>query len=81
MNKVVIKRIPTPPNLKAYQARFGHRQSPEASRAYSRSQLDEMAKAALEANEPIPQWRDRSKMKLDNVNDQQYKNLQKHESA
>jgi hypothetical protein len=81
MNKVVIKRIPTPPNLKAYQERFGHRQSPEASRAYSRSQLDQMAKAALEANEPIPQWSDRSKMKLDNVNDKQYKNLQKHESA
>jgi hypothetical protein len=81
MNKVVIKRIPTPPNLKAYQERFGHRQSPEASRAYSRSQLDEMAKAALEANAPIAQWRDRSKTKLDNVNDKQYKNLQKHESA
>ena len=81
MNKVVIKRIPTPPNLKAYQERFGHRQSPEASRAYSRSQLDEMAKAALEANEPIAQWRDRSKTKLDNVNDKQYTNLQKHESA
>ena len=75
MNKVVIKRVPTPPNLKAYQERFGHRQSPEASRAYSRSQLDEMAKAALEANEPIPQWRDRPKTKLDNVNDKQYKNL------
>ena len=75
MNKVVIKRVPTPPNLKAYQERFGHRQSPEASRAYSRSQLDEMAKAALEANEPIAQWRDRSKTKLDNVNDKQYENL------
>ena len=81
MNKVVIKRVPTPPNLKAYQERFGHRQSPEASRAYSRSQLDEMAKAALEANEPIAQWRDRSKTKLDNVNDKQYENLQKHGSA
>ena len=76
MNKVVIKRVPTPPNLKAYQERFGHRQSPEASSAYSRNQLDEMAKAALEANEPIVLWRDRSKTKLDNVNDQQYKNLQ-----
>jgi hypothetical protein len=51
MNKVVIKRIPKPPNLKAYQERFGHRQSPEASRAYSRSQLDEMAK---------PRWRQKN---------------------
>ena len=74
MNKVQIKRVPTPPNLKAYQEKFGHRHSPEAARAYSRTQLDEMAKKALEANEPIAQWRDRSKMKLDNVNDQQYEN-------
>ena len=76
MKKVVIKRVPTPPNLKAYQERFGHRQSPEASRAYSRGQLDEMAKAALEANKPIAQWRDRSKTQLDNVNDKHYTNLQ-----
>ncbi|MDG1910691.1 MAG: hypothetical protein P8I81_17715 [Pseudomonadales bacterium] len=45
-------------------------------RAFSRSKLDEMAKAALGANEPIPQWRDGSKSKLDNVKDKQYKNLQ-----
>jgi len=38
-------------------------------RAFSRSKLDEKAKAALGANEPVPQWRDGSKTKLDNVID------------
>ena len=76
MNRVQVKRIPTPPNLKAYQEKFGHRQSPEASRSYSLNQLDQMAKQALERGAPIPQWRDRSKKRLGNVNDQKYKNLQ-----
>jgi hypothetical protein len=65
----------TPPNLKAYQDKFGHRQSPESSRAFSLQQLDAIAKQALEANEPISEWRDRSKMELGNVNDAMYKNI------
>ena len=67
--------MPTPPNLKAYEEKFGHRQSPEASRAHPRAVLDQMAKEALEKGEPIPQWRDRHKTRLGNVNDQRYKNL------
>jgi len=35
-----------------------------------------MAKEALEKGQPIPQWRDRHKTRLGNVNDQRYKNLQ-----
>lgn len=75
MNRVQVKRIPTPPNLKAYQEKFGHRQSPEASRAYSLSQLDLIAKEALKKGKPITAWRDRHKTRLGNVNDQMYKNL------
>ena len=70
-----VPEIPTPPNLKAYEEKFGHRQSPEASRAHPRAVLDQMAKEALEKGEPIPQWRDRHKTRLGNVNDQRYKNL------
>ena len=55
--------------------KFGHRQSPEASRAHPLPILDQMAKEALESGEPIPQWRDRHKRKLGNVNDQRYKSL------
>jgi len=70
-----VPEIPTPPNLKAYEEKFGHRQSPEASRAHPRAVLDQMAKEALEKGEPIPQWRDRHKRRLGNVNDQIYKSL------
>ena len=64
-----------PPNLKAYQERFGHSQSPEASRSYSLNQLDQMAKEAIERGVPIPAWRDRHKTRLGNSNDQRYKSL------
>ena len=75
MKKRVVPSKPTPLNLKAYEDKFGHRQSPEASRAHPLAILDQMAKEALESGEPIPQWRDRYKRKLDNVNDQRYKSL------
>jgi len=74
MKSIRVPAPQTPPNLKAYQEKFGHRQSPESSRAFSLQQLDAIAKQALEANQPIPEWRDRSKMVLDNVNDAMYKN-------
>tara|TARA_B110000879_G_scaffold138508_1_gene180654 strand:+ start:298 stop:864 length:567 start_codon:yes stop_codon:yes gene_type:complete len=70
-----VPEIAPPPNLKAYEEKFGHRQSPEASRAHPRAVLDQMAKEALEKGEPIPQWRDRHKTRLGNVNDQRYKSL------
>ena len=75
MKSIQVPAPQTPPNLKAYQEKFGHRQSPEASRAYSLTQLDALAKMALEENQPIREWRDRSKRQLGNVNDQMYKNL------
>ena len=74
MKSIQVPAPQTPSNLKAYQEKFGHRQSPESSRAFSLQQLDAIAKQALEANEPIPEWRDRSKMELGNVNDAMYKN-------
>lgn len=80
MKSVEVPSKPTPPNLQAYQDKFGHRQSPEASRAHPLSILDQMAKEALELGEPIPQWRDRHKTRLGNVNDQMYKSLRVEEA-
>ena len=75
MKSVKVPSPKIPANLKAYHETFGHRQSPEASRAYSLSQLDLIAKEALTKGEPIAEWRDRHKTRLGNVNDQMYKNL------
>jgi hypothetical protein len=74
---MTIKEVRSPPklpNLEKYKEVFGHRQSPEATRAHSPKKLDEMAKASLETGKPITQWRDRHKMRIGNSNDQRYEN-------
>ena len=76
MKSRVVPSPKKPPNLIAYEKRFGHRPSPEARRSYTLNQLDQIAKEALSKGEPIPQWRDRSKTRVGNVNDQMYKNLE-----
>ena len=63
----------TPPNLKAFQEKFGHRKSPDSSRTFSLTKLDAIAKQAVEANQPIPEWRDLGKMEQGNANDAMYK--------
>ena len=65
----------TPPNLKAFQEKFGHRQSPDSSRTFSLTQLDAIAKQAVAANQPIPERRDLGKMEQGNANDAMYKSI------
>ena len=53
-------RTPLTENVQKYKATFGHLPSMEAMKHLTPENLDEVARKAVEDNQPIPEWRDRA---------------------
>ena len=52
-------KTPLPENVMRYKEMFGHLPSIEAMKHLTPEILDEIARKAVEDNQPIPEWRDR----------------------
>ena len=65
-------RNPLPHNVQKYRDKFGHLPSIEAFKFLTSEQLDEVARTALEEDEPVAEWRDRPKLKTGTVLDKLY---------
>ena len=65
-------RSPLTPNVQKYLDRFGHLPSIEAAKFLTPEQVDDRAKRALDEGKPIPEWRDRPKLKTGTVLDLLY---------
>jgi len=53
-------RTPLTENVQKYKEAFGHLPSMEAMKHLTPENLDEVARKAVEDNQPIPEWRDRA---------------------
>ena len=53
-------RTPLTENVQKYKETFGHLPSMEAMKHLTPENLDEVARKAVEDNQPIPEWRDRA---------------------
>ena len=60
-------------NVRRYRDKFGHLPSIEAAKFLTSEQVDELAKTALEKDEPIPEWRDRATTETGTLLDKLYR--------
>ena len=60
------------PSVQAYLDLFGHEPAAEAEKYLTPVELERQAEEAVDKGEPIPEWRDRPKMKMGTLLDKLY---------